>query len=304
MDLQQLENNFNTVLSDLRNSIREIQFIIYNYPEVADRYQQLYDIVADIQNFDLSGKADVVIEKIVEYNNLISSLSESLNRNLNLFTIVNSKQLSHIDSDKYDITLLDYKFDETNIPIILDDTKKVIRILPSNLSDNVYYLRIRQNLYNTITLSGYNFSFYNLENINNNASKLIVSIDNEFDLSEIVNKNMLSDKVVLINEKSKYHIVRYGGTIINNSKKLVLYVYPSISDESIQSISFHENLFDDELIEINFTDFDMQDISYFYFGNAERDLNTGDMVIYDKSNLPKHIFKFSIEENKEKRVRN
>ena len=55
-----------------------------------------------------------------------------------------------------------------------------------------------------------------------------------------------------VNGLSKYDIVRYGGVIINGSKKLVLYIFPNII-ETITSVSLHRNLFDDIIMALNFS---------------------------------------------------
>ena len=36
-------------------------------------------------------------------------------------------------------------------------------------------------------------------------------------------------------------------------------------------------------MELNFSDFNMQDVSDFYFGDAERDLSNGEMIIFNSN---------------------
>ena len=285
------------------NVIRELQYLIYNYPIAIGKFENLYELVSKIDNFDLSDNTDVLIDKLNQYSNSLDELSDVLGKNLNIFNIVESDQNSLLNVDDIKVTFLDKFFVEFDIPISVDVTNNTFRFSSSYAVDNLYYIKISQNMESTKILSDFEFTFYKMEPINNNSTKIILNVSDENYIKTIIDNNILSDKIVFINERSKYHIVRYGASIINNSKKLVLYIYPSVSD-TIESVTFHNNVFNDLFMELNLTDFNMQDVSEFYFNTAERDLDSGEMVIYSNDNLPKHIFNFSIEDNKEKRTRN
>lgn len=285
------------------NVVRELQYLIYNYPTAVNKFEDLYNIVDKIDNFDLSNNTDMLIDRLNQYSNSLDELSTVLGKNLNLFSIVENEQNSLLNIDDIKVTFLDKFFVEYDIPISIDNTNNTFRFSSTYAVDNLYYIKVSQNMESTKILSDFNFTFYKAELINNNATKIILNVSDENYIKTIIDNNMLSDKIIFVNERSKYHIVRYGASVINDSKKLVLYIYPAISDV-IESITFHNNLFNDLFMELNLTDYNMQDVSEFYFNDAERDLDTGEMVIYSNENLPKHIFQFSIEDNKEKRTRN
>lgn len=292
-----------TLTTQQTNIIRELQYLIYNYPIAIDKFDELYELVSKIDNFDLSNNTDVLIDKLNQYSNSLNELSNVLGKNLNIFNIVESDQNSLLSDTDIKVTFLDKFFTEFDIPVFVDTANNTFKFSSSYAVDNLYYIKISQNMDSTKILSNLEFTFYKMEPINNNATKVILNVSDESYIKTIIDNNMLSDKVIFVNGRSKYYIVRYGALIVNSSKKLVLYIYPSVSD-NIESITFHNNIFNDLFMELNLTDFNMQDVSEFYFNTAERDLDSGEMVIYSNDNLPKHIFKFSIEDNKEKRIRN
>lgn len=281
--------------------LRQIDYIISRFPELRDSFQILSSKISEIDDFALSEKADVVISEISTYNDLLKRLNSILDKNLILFNTFTADQNAIIDNDKVKISVKDSAFRDVGAEFFLDSNKNMFSINTDNLVSDLYYIFISQNYDSTNLFPNLIFSFYSVEKINNNASKLILSINDQSQIANIINNNLLSDTKILINGKSVYHIARFGSSIINNSKKIALYIYPTITETNIESITFHENLFDDQILELNMINYDINDISSFYFNDAERDLTDNTMVIFDKNKFPKYTFNYKLDGNKERR---
>ena len=303
MNEEEIRQRLEAIIANHETIISELNFLIDTFPEVREKYNKLSQIVEKIQNIDLSRNVDNIVAKLDEYGQLISELNSNLGKNLNLFNLIETNQNFLLGIDDYVVEIYDSAFNLTTIPSTIDVENKKLNLTSRFFSDDLYYLKISQSMDNSKLFVNNQFTLYKIESINNNATKVLLTVDDESIIEGIVNDNKLNDSILYVNGLSKYHIVRYGGVIINGSKKLVLYIFPNIM-ETITSVSLHRNLFDDIIMELNFSDFNMQDVSDFYYGDAERDLNTGEMIIYGKGNAPKHIFTFSIEGNKEIRKRN
>lgn len=303
MNEEEIQQKIESIIANHDIIISELNFLIDTFPEVREKYTQLSQIVEKIQNIDLSNNVDNIVEKLEEYGQLISELNSNLGKNLNLFNLIETKQNSNFNIDAYKIDVYDSNFNLINVPVTIDSENKKLNLTSRFFPNPLYYLKISQNMNNSKLFSNNQFSVYRVEPINNNATKVLLTVDDESIIEGIVTDNKLNDSILYVNNTSKYYIARYGGVIVNGSKKLVLYLFPNVS-ETIGSVSLHKNLFDDIMMELNFHDFNMQDISEFYFGDAERDLTTGEMIIFDKGNNPKHTFTFSVENNKEIRKRN
>lgn len=300
---EEIIERIEAILSNHERVISELNFITDTFLGTKEKYAQLAEIVDTIQNINLSENVDNIIEKLEEYGQLVSELNLNLGKNLNLFNLIKTNQNSNIDIDNYKVNVYDSKFDLVNIPATIDPERKKLNLTSRLFTEELYYIQITQNMENTKLFINNAFTFYKVESINNNTTKLILNVDDESIIQDIVNDNKLNDSVVYINGESKYHVTRYGGVIINQSKKLVLTIFPNIIGD-INTVSFHQNLFDDVMMELNFSDFNMQDVSDFYFGDAERDLSSGEMIIFGKGREPRHTYTFSIEGNKELRKRN
>lgn len=303
MSEEEIQQKLESIIANHDIIISELNFLIDTFPEVREKYNQLSQIVEKIQNIDLSNNVDNIVEKLEEYGQLISELNSNLGKNLNLFNLIETKQNSNFDIDAYKIDVYDSNFNLIDVPVTIDSENKKLNLTSRFFPNVLYYLKISQNMNNSKLFSNNQFSVYRVEPINNNATKVLLTVDDESIIEGIVTDNKLNDSILYVNNTSKYYIARYGAVIINGSKKLVLYLFPNVS-ETVGSVSLHKNLFDDIIMELNFHDFNMQDISEFYFGDAERDLTTGEMIIFDKGNNPKHTFTFSVENNKEIRKRN
>lgn len=303
MTEQEIKERLEAIILSQENVLAELNFLIDSFPEAREKYAQLSGIVENIKNINLSESTDNIIEKLEEYGQLISELNSNIGKNLNLFNFIETNQNENISVEDYLVTVYDAEFNPTSITTSIDSENKKLNLTSRFFPEDLYYIKVSQNMDTTKLFPDVSFTFYKIESINNNATKVILNVDDESIIADIVNNNRLNDSILYVNEKTKYYVVRYGGVIINGSKKLVLYMFPNIS-ETITSVSFHKNLFDDIVMEMNFSDYDMQDVSDFYYGDAERDLQTGEMIIYGRDNEPKHMFTFSIEGNKELRTRN
>lgn len=303
MNEEEIKERLEAIIINHENIIAQLNYLIDTFPETREKYGQLADIVESIQNINLSNNVDNIVEKLEEYGQLISELNFNLGKNLNLFNLIETQQNVNIDVENYVVTVYDSRFSPVNIPITVDSETKKLNLTSRFFTEDLYYIKLSQNMDTTLLFPDNEFTLYKVESINNNATKVLLSVNDESIIEGIVNNNRLNDSILYVNGKSKYYIARYGGVIINGSKKLVLYIFPNIT-ETIETVSLHKNLFDDIMMELVFSDFTMQDISDFYFGNAERDLSTGEMIIFGKNGEQKHSYTFSIENNIEKRERN
>lgn len=303
MNEQEIKERLEAIIINHENIIAELNYLIDTFPTAREKYNQLADIVENIQNINLSNNVDNIVEKLEEYGQLISELNLNLGKNLNLFNLIETQQNANIDINNYVVTVYDGRFSPVAIPITVDSETKKLNLTSRYFTEDLYYIKLSQDMNTTLLFPNNQFTLYKSESINNNATKVLLSVDDESIIEGIVNGNKLNDSILYVNGTSKYYIARYGGVIINGSKKLVLYIVPSIG-ETIGTVSLHKNLFDDIIMELVFSDFTMQDVSDFYFGNAERDLTTGEMIIFDRNGQRKHNYTFSIENNIEKRKRN
>lgn len=301
-DIPQINLLYNamTLIDSLSASVTAFSALIEqsNYDTLFENYSELLSSVQLINNFALS-------ESYLDTKNKLDTITLANSKLLRLL----NKDLVILDKLTLDVDYSLFSIDDVIIDLY-DSNMTFVSTVSSNLNSNTevnlytaelfsspYYLKIRQNA-DTTDLQENQFVFNKSEKYNGTSSVLYFKESESGALNKridyVINNNKLDDAVVYIDRTKKHYIYKYGSYTINNIKNLAVFVYPQLSDaeSTFDSISFNKNLFDDNVIELNLIDCDINDISAIYFNDAERHLDTGDMVILDKNKRTKFLFSY------------
>ena len=280
-------NNLTSILSLSADAINK-----YSDLQVAVQNLSASDIFTNFQNFNSN------IYNIASYYQQIYNI---LNKKYFLYNFIPDVYTEQIDTSIANVEVFDENFNLLNgITYYIDNNNLSLSNIDSSI--NRCFIKISQNLNNSKIYSDIEFTFSSKTDIDQNITSVLVAVPDFNKINEIYDNKTLNNTFAVINENKKYKIITYGRTVQNDVKYLTLHVFPNIIESSITSITFHNYLFDDSINELNLVSYDINDISSVYFSDADRDLNTGKLTIYDKFNFPKFVFNYSISGNIESRM--
>jgi hypothetical protein len=280
-------NNLNSILSLSADSLSQIANLQSTVQTLASS-----NLFTNFQTFNNS---------IFNVSNYYQQIYNILNKKYFLFNFIENNYTESIDINNLTVKLFDETFTEiTSFDSNINNNS--LNLLNIDSSINTCFVKIQQNLLNTQIYSDTNFNFSSKTDISQNITSVLITLDNPDDINTIYKSNKLNNTLLLVNGISKYRVVRFGGTVQDKVKYLTLHVFPNILENTINNLSVHNYLFDDLIIEIDLLDYDLNDISSFYFNDAERNLDTQQLTIFDKLGFPKYNFNYSISGNIESRM--
>jgi len=292
-----LEDKIQELLNRIVQKMDYIDLILQN--PIDEKYDLLKEEVESIKQIGIDSSLKLFtssVDKTIKvYNDIKKFLFEN---NLSLISKIEEKYDGDIDEDLIKVEILEKTFRPVSPSQYTILIKNGIKVIDNGLISDLYYMKISQNLDNTEVdiLQDKDLKIDSVKHFNNNISNIYFTnnIDN---LKDFIDENSFISMFIMINNK-KYKIVKCGGTKKNNKKLLVFKVYPKIEDNITTSTQFsiYYDLFDDEIVELVLTDYDMNDIGPVYFNDVERNLKTGQMRIKDRNGtLDKYIFDYSID---------
>ena len=280
-------NNLNSILSLSADSLSQIANLQSTVQTLASS-----NLFINFQTFNNS---------IFNVSNYYQQIYNILNKKYFLFNFIENNYTELININNLTIKLFDETFTEiTSFDSNINNNS--LNLLNIDSSINTCFVKIQQNLSNTQIYSDTNFNFSSKTDISQNITSVLITLDDQNKINDIYDSNKLNNTLLLVNGISKYRVVRFGRTVQDKVKYLTLHVFPNILENTISNLSIHNYLFDDLIIEIDLLDYDLNDISSFYFNDAERNLDTQQLTIFDKLGFPKYNFNYSISGNIESRM--
>jgi len=292
----------------VQNLIDKQNLIINNLTSIlslsSDAINKFSDLQTSVQNLSAS-------DIFTNFQNFNSNIFNIASYYQQIYNILNKKYfLYNFIEDNYtenlNISLLNVEIFDENFNSLSGFNYNILNrnLSLSNIDNSINrcFIKFSQNLTNSQIYSDLTFTFSSKVDIDQNITSVLLAVSDFNKINEIYNNKTLNNTVMVVNGTKKYKIITYGRTVQNDVKYLTLHVFPNIIESSITTVTLHNYLFDDSISELNLVSYDVNDISSVYFSDADRDLTTGKLTIYNKFNFPKFVFNYSISGNIESRM--